>query len=103
MAWFEKDGKTFVEHPEEGPLEVKYGLPPEVKFCVRCVISNQRPSSSDPILAQPSVPDLAAGDSYDMSLEVGLPDDLPEGWWRLRRHQQRGQHRAGGELHDTGR
>ena len=26
-------------------LEVKYGLPPEVVFCRRCVISNQRPSS----------------------------------------------------------
>lgn len=27
-------------------LEVKYGLPSEVKFCVRCVMSNQRPASS---------------------------------------------------------
>lgn len=27
-------------------LEVKYGLPADVKFCTRCVISNQRPSSS---------------------------------------------------------
>src|SRR4051812_4267804 len=26
-------------------LEVKYGLPPEVKFCRKCVISNQRPVS----------------------------------------------------------
>lgn len=26
-------------------LEVKYGLPREVRFCARCVISNQRPSS----------------------------------------------------------
>ena len=26
-------------------LEAKYGLPSEVKFCRRCVISNQRPSS----------------------------------------------------------
>lgn len=41
-----KDGKTYVVDPAEGPLEVKYGLPPEVKFCKRCVISNQRPSSS---------------------------------------------------------
>lgn len=24
----------------------KYGLPPEVKFCVRCVLSNQRPNSA---------------------------------------------------------
>lgn len=27
-------------------LEVKYGLPPEVRYCRRCVISNQRPTSS---------------------------------------------------------
>lgn len=27
-------------------LEVKYGLPAEVRFCTRCVISNQRPSST---------------------------------------------------------
>lgn len=28
------------------PLEAKYGLPAEVKFCTRCVISNQRPNSA---------------------------------------------------------
>ena len=27
-------------------LEVKYGLPADVKFCTRCVISNQRPSTT---------------------------------------------------------
>ena len=27
-------------------LEVKYGLPRDVKFCAKCVISNQRPASS---------------------------------------------------------
>ena len=27
-------------------LEVKYGLPAEVKFCKRCVMSNQRPASA---------------------------------------------------------
>lgn len=27
-------------------LEVKYGLPREVKFCTRCVVSNQRPNSA---------------------------------------------------------
>lgn len=27
-------------------LEAKYGLPAEVKFCTRCVMSNQRPASS---------------------------------------------------------
>src|SRR3989344_7470239 len=26
--------------------EIKYGLPREVKFCKRCVISNQRPNSA---------------------------------------------------------
>lgn len=30
----------------EQQLETKYGLPPEVKFCTRCVISNQRPNST---------------------------------------------------------
>jgi N-acetyl sugar amidotransferase len=28
------------------PLEAKFGLPAEVRFCARCVISNQRPSST---------------------------------------------------------
>ncbi len=42
----EKDGKTFLDDPEDGLLEVKYGLPPQVAFCRRCVYSNQRPSSS---------------------------------------------------------
>ena len=27
-------------------LDVKYGLPAEVKFCKKCVISNQRPNSA---------------------------------------------------------
>lgn len=31
---------------EPGTLEVKYGLPAEVRYCRRCVISNQRPSSA---------------------------------------------------------
>ncbi len=43
---FEKDGRRFIVDPLEGPLEIKYGLPGEVCFCRRCVISNQRPSSS---------------------------------------------------------
>lgn len=42
----EKDGVTYVVHPEEGELEVKYGLPADVQFCKKCVISNQRPSSA---------------------------------------------------------
>ena len=27
-------------------LETKFGLPKEVKFCNKCVMSNQRPASS---------------------------------------------------------
>jgi len=30
----------------KGPLEAKYGLPLQVQFCRRCVISNQRPNSA---------------------------------------------------------
>ena len=30
----------------EGELEAKYGLPTDIRFCKRCVISNQRPNSS---------------------------------------------------------
>lgn len=37
---FEKNHLLFEE------LEVKYGLPREVKFCKKCVISNQRPNSA---------------------------------------------------------
>lgn len=33
------------ERPQE-ELEAKYGLPREIKFCTRCVISNQRPNSA---------------------------------------------------------
>ena len=36
----------FETKEKEQELEAKYGLPREVKFCVRCVMSNQRPSSS---------------------------------------------------------
>lgn len=43
---YEKDGKRFIDDPEEGPLEIKYGLPGDVAFCRSCVISNQRPSSA---------------------------------------------------------
>jgi N-acetyl sugar amidotransferase len=35
-----------MEMPAETPLEAKFGLPPTVRFCTRCVISNQRPSST---------------------------------------------------------
>jgi len=42
----EKDGKRYVVDATDGPLEIKYGLPAEVKYCKRCVISNQRPSSA---------------------------------------------------------
>jgi N-acetyl sugar amidotransferase len=42
----ERDGKRYIAHPAEGLLEIKYGLPGQVKFCTRCVISNQRPNSA---------------------------------------------------------
>ena len=34
-----------MEKTKTAPREAYYGLPAEVKFCARCVISNQRPSS----------------------------------------------------------
>jgi N-acetyl sugar amidotransferase len=34
------------EADRDQPLEAKYGLPSEVRFCRRCVISNQRPNSA---------------------------------------------------------
>jgi N-acetyl sugar amidotransferase len=37
---------TPTTNENEAPLEAKYGLPREVKFCTRCVISNQRPNST---------------------------------------------------------
>lgn len=40
------EGKDYVIDPQEGALEVKYGLPGQVRFCRSCVISNQRPSST---------------------------------------------------------
>jgi N-acetyl sugar amidotransferase len=33
-------------HQQESALEAYYGLPNEVRFCKRCVISNQRPDST---------------------------------------------------------
>jgi len=46
VATIEIDGRVHVDDAVEGPLEVKYGLPADVVFCKKCVISNQRPSSS---------------------------------------------------------
>lgn len=46
MTVLEKDGRRFVQHPIDGNLEIKYGLPATIKFCTRCVISNQRPNSA---------------------------------------------------------
>lgn len=41
----ERDGKRYVLDPEEGELEIMYGLPAEIAYCSRCVMINQRPSS----------------------------------------------------------
>ncbi len=38
------DYKAFQK--EEGPFQIKYGLPHEIQFCRKCVISNQRPNST---------------------------------------------------------
>ena len=40
--------QEFIRHYEKRnePLEAKYGLPSDVQFCRKCVISNQRPNSS---------------------------------------------------------
>jgi N-acetyl sugar amidotransferase len=43
---FQKDGKTFVTDPVDGDLEVKLGLPGNVHYCKKCVISNQRAAPS---------------------------------------------------------
>ena len=32
-----------IQHQQTEPVEVPYGLPREVKYCTKCVISNQRP------------------------------------------------------------
>lgn len=48
MEKYKKPGNVAMEKfagPED-QLEAKYGLPAEVKFCTRCVISNQRPNSA---------------------------------------------------------
>lgn len=42
----ERNGETFLIDPVDGPIAVKYGLPPHVRFCRKCVMSNQRPSST---------------------------------------------------------
>ena len=46
MTTITRGEESFVIDPEDGRLEVKYGLPPKVEFCRTCVISNQRPSST---------------------------------------------------------
>ncbi len=48
MQRINKPGEIDLAHFDEknGPLEAKYGLPAEVRFCKKCVISNQRPNSA---------------------------------------------------------
>lgn len=43
---FEKNGRRYILDGDGVALEVRYGLPGEVKFCKRCVISNQRAAPS---------------------------------------------------------
>lgn len=42
----ENDNRVSARDPEDGELEVRYGLPPEVVFCQACVVSNQRAAPS---------------------------------------------------------
>jgi N-acetyl sugar amidotransferase len=51
-----RNGTRYVIDPAEGPLEVKYGLPPEVRFCTRCVVSNQRAVPSVVVEDRPDAP-----------------------------------------------
>lgn len=44
----ERDGKVYLADPDEGELEVRYGLPPKVEFCSSCVVSNQKVTPSVP-------------------------------------------------------
>ena len=48
MAIIPRPGKPDLRHFEPGreDIEARYGLPGEVAFCKRCVVSNQRPNSS---------------------------------------------------------
>lgn len=41
-----KDGKRFLKSDSGELLEIKYGLPANVMFCSKCVLSNQRASPS---------------------------------------------------------
>ena len=48
MQFIKKPGDIDMAHFDQksGPRDTKYGLPEEVKFCTKCVISNQRPNSA---------------------------------------------------------
>ena len=46
MQVIEKDRKRYFLGSNQDMQEIKYGLPGKVKFCKKCVISNQRPSST---------------------------------------------------------
>ena len=46
------DGKTFAVDPDDGLLEARWGLPPNVTFCSKCVVSNQRAAPSEVIKDQ---------------------------------------------------
>lgn len=41
----ENKSKLIINSCEQAELEVKYGLPKDVFFCKKCVVSNQRPNS----------------------------------------------------------
>ncbi len=46
MQIVEENGRRYAVPGGGQKFEIKYGLPAEVRFCTRCVISNQRPNST---------------------------------------------------------
>lgn len=46
MRIVEEHDRRYVVQADGPRIEIKYGLPGEVRFCARCVISNQRPNST---------------------------------------------------------
>lgn len=45
---------SFSTFASDAPIETKYGLPRDVRYCKECVISNQRPNSSIEFLNEPN-------------------------------------------------
>ena len=68
-----------IDHPVDGRLEVKYGLPGKVEFCKRCVISNQRPNSSVEFLVTEDSPKTTIRLDDDGICDAGDTDNDNDG------------------------